>query len=186
MDLPAGNILILSGHPGSGKTTSAEALAHLPGGAKVHLHSDDFWGYIKTGKIDPWLPESHGQNQMIMQIAAGVAGTYARNGYFVALDGVIRPWALPNFAELGVPLHYIVLRTSAQEAVARCQARGGDSLTDPDVVTALHAEFADLGNYERHALAVGGLDRAETMSSLQTALASGRYRLNARSTSTTG
>lgn len=183
MDLPAGHILILSGHPGSGKTTSAEALAHLPGVPKVHLHSDDFWGYIKTGKIDPWLPQSHQQNQMIMQVAAGVAGTYARYGYFVALDGVIRPWALPAFAALGVPLHYVVLRTSAEEAVARCIARGGDSLSDPDVVAALHAQFADLGAHQAYALDVGGLDRPQTIAALQAALATGRYRLNEQPTS---
>jgi chloramphenicol 3-O-phosphotransferase len=186
MDLPAGEILILSGHTGSGKTTTAEALAHLPGGPKVHLHSDDFWGYIKTGLIAPWLPESHEQNRMIMEIAAGVAGAYASNGYFVALDGVIRPWALPIFQDLGLPLHYVVLRTSVEEAVARCSARGGDSLTDPQVVAALHAEFAALGAHESHALEVGGLDRTGTVAAVRATLASDKYRLNAPPTSIAG
>lgn len=173
----AGQVIILSGHPGSGKTTLAETLAHLPGTPKVHLHSDDFWGYIKTGKIDPWLPQSHDQNTMIMQIAAGVAGAYASHGYVVLLDGVIRPWALPAFSALGLPLHYLVLRTSVEEAVTRCQARGGDSLTDPQVVAALHAEFADLGAHEQFVLAVNGLDRAGAMDAVISALESGRHRL---------
>ncbi|MHA6300319.1 AAA family ATPase [Devosia sp. CAU 1758] len=173
----AGQIIILSGHPGSGKTTLAETLAHLPGTPKVHLHSDDFWGYIKTGKIDPWLPQSHTQNTMVMQIAAGVAGAYAIHGYVVLLDGVIRPWALSAFTALELPLHYIVLRTSQEEAVARCAERGGDSLTDPVVVASLHAEFAELGDHEEFALPVGELDRATAMETLVAALDSGRHRL---------
>ncbi len=173
----AGHIVLLSGHPGSGKTTSAEALAHRSGVPKVHLHSDDFWGYIKHGKIDPWLPKSDAQNRMIMQIAADVAGSYARHGYFVVLDGVVRPWWLPAFEALDTPIHYIVLRTTVAEAVARCAARGGDSLSDPLVVADLHGQFADLGPYEPHVLDVSGRDPVSTQNAIVAALLGDRYRL---------
>lgn len=56
---------------------------------KVHFHSDGLWRYIKHGCMDAWLPQSHQQNRIIMQIAAHVAGRYAGAGYFVVLDGVV-------------------------------------------------------------------------------------------------
>jgi predicted kinase len=177
MDQFAGHVIILSGSPGSGKTTTAEMLARLPGCPKVHLHTDDFWGYIKHGHIEPWLPEAARQNQMIMDIAAGVAQRYAQNGYLVALDGVIGPWSLAPYQSLDVPVHYLLLRAPVAEAIARCQARGGDSLTDPVVVADVHAMFADMGQYESHVLPVGHLDRQATLALVVDELSSGKYRL---------
>ncbi|AVH45102.1 ATP-binding protein [Agrobacterium tumefaciens] len=174
-----GHILLLSGHPGSGKSTIAEALAHLPGVPKVHFHSDDLWGYIKHGRIDPWLPQSHQQNRMIMQIAADVAGRYAGAGYFVILDGVVRPDWLPAFIALARPLHYIVLRTTAAEAIERCLVRGGDSLSDPLVVADLHAQFADLGVFEHHVLPVSGMEKDHALQSVINALQSACFRIGA-------
>ena len=122
-------------------------------------------------------PNPDAQNRMICEISASVAGQYARHGYLVVLDGVVRPWWLPAFAAADVPVHYMVLRTSVEEAVARCSARGGDSLSDPAVVADLHAQFADLGAYERHVLAVDGLDREGTLAAVTAALETGAYRL---------
>lgn len=77
----AGELLILTGPPGSGKTTTAQALAKQPGSPKVHLHADDFWHFIKNGTIAPYLPEAHEQNRSVVDILAKAAEGYAKNNY---------------------------------------------------------------------------------------------------------
>ncbi len=173
----AGEILILTGPPGSGKTTTAGMLAELAGSPKVHLHSDDFWGFIRHGAIAPYLAEADQQNRVVMHVLANVVAGYAGGGYFVVLDGIVGPWFLPSFAEIKAPLHYVVLRPDLSAAIARCQARGGGMLADPAPITALHGQFAALGPLERHALDASGLDRSQTLAAVIAALDSGAFRL---------
>ncbi|WP_011580112.1 MULTISPECIES: ATP-binding protein [Chelativorans] len=176
--MKAGEVLILSGPPGSGKTTTAQALAIQAGSPKVHLHADDFWHYIKNGAIAPYLPEAHKQNGVVVDVLARVAEGYARGGYFVVLDGIIGPWFLEPFKGLDVPLHYAVLRPPLETAIRRCRDRGGETLTDPEAITALHQQFSSLGELERHVLSTAGLDREQMLEEVIAALQRGAFRLS--------
>ncbi|HEX2843356.1 AAA family ATPase [Hyphomicrobium sp.] len=173
----AGEILILTGTPGSGKTTTAQAIAALPGTPKVHLHSDDFWHFIKTGAIPPYLPEAHGQNAVVMGVLARAAESYATGGYFVIVDGIIGPWFLAPFRTLLSPLHYIVLRPDLADALQRCRERGGNTLSDPDPITALHEQFGDLGELADHVLLTDGQSRDDTREAVARAVQDGAYLL---------
>lgn len=170
-------ILLLTGTPGSGKTTAANIIAQLPESPKVHLHSDDFWHFIKAGAIAPWKPEAHGQNATVMEALAGAAARYAEGGYFVLVDGIIGPWFLDAFRNLKSVIHYIVLRPDLDEAIRRCLARGGNTLTDPGPISALHQQLGNLGPLERHALPVAGMSADETSDAIKGAVESGHFRL---------
>ncbi|NIH75386.1 DNA polymerase III delta prime subunit [Ochrobactrum sp. P20RRXII] len=173
----AGEILILTGPPGSGKTTTGLALAKESGSPKVHLHSDDFWHFIKNGAIPPYLPEANEQNAVVMDVLAGVAEAYAKGGYFVIVDGIIGPWFLQPFRRLATPLHYVVLRPPLDVAILRCQERGGATLNDPAPITALHQQFSSMAQLERHVLSTDGKDRHETLGMVIEAVEGGKFQL---------
>ena len=173
----AGEVLILTGPPGSGKTTTAAALAVEPGAPKVHLHADDFWHFIKHGAIPPYLPEAHEQNAVVVDVLASVAEGYARGGYFVIVDGIVGPWFLSSFKALKSPVHYIVLRPPLDVALQRCQERGGDALREPEPITALHQQFSSLGQFEQHVVRIDGLSRREVLNAVIKATEAGTFRL---------
>jgi len=148
------SILIVSGCPGSGKTTvSAMLSARADNG--VHLVTDRFYGWLAR-PIDPTLPASRAQNETVAGAFARAARSFHQGGYDVIVDG---PWMLPVVeAALGpaaAGTGYVVLRPRLADAVARASGRP-DTPAEPHVVEAMFAQFSDLGSHERHALEVGG------------------------------
>lgn len=174
---PAGEVIILTGPPGSGKSTTARAIADLPGSPKVHLHADDFWHFIRNGAISPYRPEAHEQNRVVIDVLAGAAEGYAKGGFLVVVDGIVGPWFLEPFRRLSTPTHYVVLRPPLDVAVRRCRERGGDTLADPETIAELHRQFSSLDELERHVLPTDGHTRQATLDAVVEAVQGGAFRL---------
>ena len=151
-------MLILTGAPGSGKTTVACLLAQRADRA-VHLESDRFFRFIVSGYVEPWKRQSHEQNAVVMRAVGDAAVAYAKAGYETIIDGVVIPGMFfeplrDAIAASGFAVAYAVLRPPVSVAIERAARRRSDSLSDPAVVEQLWNAFADLGPLERHAVPI--------------------------------
>ena len=69
-----GKIVLISGSPGTGKTSISQKMAENPSNElAVHIHTDDFYQFISRGYVAPWEYESGNQNETVIKVAAASA-----------------------------------------------------------------------------------------------------------------
>lgn len=153
MSGPGGELIVVTGPPGAGKTTVSRSLADGFDFSAL-VAGDDFFAFINCGFIAPWLPEAHAQNEVVISSAASAAGRLASGGYTVVYDGVIGPWSLPAFTTAtGLDwLHYLVLLPSEECCVQRVRSRVGHGFTDLEATRHMYRQFSEAQIDPRHVL----------------------------------
>lgn len=176
-------IVIISGSPGTGKTTLSEKLAESSTYDKaVHIEVDDFWQCIRKGYIYPWLDGSGDQNETVVKSVAASAKRYSKSGYEVFVAGTIGPWFLKpwiKIAKKGVDVRYIVLRPDQETTVIRATERQQRDFfpLNIELIKDLWNSFTDIDKYESHFLNTTGQTVDESVSVIHKMLLEGSFRI---------
>jgi len=176
-------IVIVSGSPGTGKTSISQVLTEKSlYNRAVHIQVDDFWQCIRKGYIHPWLNDSVDQNETVMKAVAACAAKFSKGGYEVFVDGVLGPWFLKpwiKIAKKGVDVRYIILRPDEDTTVFRAAKRPQREQfpLDAEIVKDVWSGFNNLGKYESHVLDTTGQSIEESTEIIQTMLHGNNYRI---------
>ena len=183
MVAPMGQIIIVAGPPGAGKTTVSNRLAkRTDADLSLCVRTDDTYGYLRKGAVPPWLPESRYQNAVLMHAMATSAAVCACGGYEVYVDGVVGPWLLEPWLNAAksqeLALHYVVLFPDEPTTVARATARTEfGAMTDAGVTANMWRQFVATPPPQGCVLDTTGRTVDETVNAVRVGLAAGRFRV---------
>jgi predicted ABC-type ATPase len=130
-------IWAITGPPGSGKTTLAQAIM-ATSRFGVHVPVDDLRLWVTSGLSDsvPWTEETDRQFRIAEESACSVARIYANNGFDVAIDHCRNPsrWNELTDAEFGgFTVRKVILLPSLDANLERNRARTNKDF-DPSVL----------------------------------------------------
>lgn len=171
-------ITIISGTPGSGKTSLARMLS-ASASRGVHVESDVFFRFL-AHRIDPSLPEASDQNSIVVRAYVAAALEYSAAGYDVYLDGVIGPWLLPLIRPMTPEFEYVLLHAPLDVVLARGQGRADQASASQVLISRMHEQFSGIpAAFRKHVIQTDGKSIEEVANEFRVGRRSGAYTLTA-------
>lgn len=136
-------VIIVSGPPGAGKTSVAEALCERFD-RMLHIEVDTLRHMVKAGYRHPWAGDAQAEEQLLLAIrnAAAIARESVATRYAVVIDDVVTAEAAAQyraaFAGIEAPVHLVTLLPRLDVTLVRDASRRE---TLPERVPILHAQL---------------------------------------------